>query len=150
MTDLEISPHPEDNCQRCGGLNPVWWVDSDRYNTAVNRAEVVCPTCFVFAHEAATGMRCVWTLVPDGPFRWIEDEGRSTPFLPVQVVTVSAEPVPSWTVDDTFPQRVADEAHRDAGPGSRGHTFGHCLACLSIYAAVMSVLRASASGRSEP
>jgi hypothetical protein len=73
--------HPEDFCQRCGGRNPVWWVDSDRYNTAVNRAEIVCPTCFVFAHEEATGMRCVWTLVPDGPFRWIEDDGRPTPFL---------------------------------------------------------------------
>ena len=52
----------------------------------------------------------------------------------------------AWTVDDTFPQKVADEAHRSAGPGSRGHTFGRCLACHSIYTAVMSVLRTSDNG----
>lgn len=52
----------------------------------------------------------------------------------------------AWMVDDTFPQKVADEAHRSAGPGSRGHTFGRCLACHSIYAAVMSVLRTVDSG----
>lgn len=74
-------PHPEDFCQRCGGRNIIWNVDSDRYNTAVNRSEIVCPTCFVLAHESATGMRCVWTLAPDGPFRWIDDNGRPTPFI---------------------------------------------------------------------
>lgn len=74
--------HPEDFCERCGGRNVTWFVDSDRFNTAVNRSEVVCPSCFVVAHEAATGMRTAWELVPSTPFRWIEDAGRSTPFLP--------------------------------------------------------------------
>jgi hypothetical protein len=29
--------HPEDFCQRCGARNPVWNVDSDRYNTGDGR-----------------------------------------------------------------------------------------------------------------
>lgn len=73
--------YDEGKCERCGGRNPVWSVDSDRYNMALNRSETVCPTCFVFAHERATGMKTVWELHPMTPFRWIEDEGRPTPFL---------------------------------------------------------------------
>lgn len=73
--------HPEYICQRCGGRNPVWNVDSDRYNMAVNRSEIVCPTCFIIAHEKATGMSTVWQLNPMVPFKWIEDEGRETPFM---------------------------------------------------------------------
>lgn len=75
-----MADHPEDRCGRCGGRNVVWNVDSDRYNTAVNRSEIVCPTCFVIAHEAATGMSTVWQLTPMCPFRWIDPEGRPTPF----------------------------------------------------------------------
>jgi hypothetical protein len=72
--------YDEGRCGRCGGVNPVWSVDSDRYNMAVCRSETVCPSCFVTAHEAATGMSTVWALTPMAPFRWIEDEGRVTPF----------------------------------------------------------------------
>lgn len=72
--------HPEDTCKRCGRPNPVWWVDSDRYNTAVNRSEIVCPVCFIEAHERATGMTTSWKLEPAAPFRWIDPDGRSTPF----------------------------------------------------------------------
>jgi len=64
--------HPERTCQRCGNLNPVWWIDSDRWNLAVpNRSPILCPSCFVVAHEAATGMRAIWELVPH-TFKWIE------------------------------------------------------------------------------
>lgn len=73
--------HPEAFCGRCGRLNPSWVVHSDRYNTAVNRSEIVCPSCFMLAHEAATGMTCTWSLVPATPFRWVDDGGRSTPFI---------------------------------------------------------------------
>lgn len=73
--------HPEHFCQRCGGRNPNWFVASDRYNTAVNRSEIICPTCFVFAHQEATGMKCLWELIPGSHFSWIEDEGRTTPFF---------------------------------------------------------------------
>lgn len=73
--------HPEEYCHRCGGKNVwSWHVDSDRFNTAMGPpAEhqwngIVCPGCFVELHEAATGMRCSWTLVPYTPFRWIEDD----------------------------------------------------------------------------
>lgn len=75
--------HPEDFCQRCGARNPVWTVDSDRFNTAVNRSEIVCPSCFIFAHEKATGMATVWQLTPYAPFRWISPEGEPTPFISV-------------------------------------------------------------------
>lgn len=73
--------HPEDQCQRCGGININWTVDSDRFNTAANRSEIICPTCFVVAHEAATGMSCCWSIQPATPFRWIDDTGRPTPFV---------------------------------------------------------------------
>ena len=80
-TDRGEAPHPEDFCDLCGGKNPVWWVDSDRWNMALNQAVIACPSCFVAAHEAATGMHCMWKLEPATPFRWIEDEGRPTPFV---------------------------------------------------------------------
>lgn len=69
------SVDPEHFCDRCGGLNCVWFVDSDRWNTAVgvdHRGLILCPSCFVLAHEQATGMGTVWKLVPDVPFKWIE------------------------------------------------------------------------------
>lgn len=66
---------------QCGGRDPSWFVASDRFNTALNSGAIVCPTCFVFAHEEATGMYTSWELVPASPFRWIEYEGRPTPWL---------------------------------------------------------------------
>jgi hypothetical protein len=73
--------HPEDFCHRCGGKNPTWFIDSDRFNMAMGPTErhlwngIICPGCFVDLHEAATGMHTVWTLTPwpQTPFRWIED-----------------------------------------------------------------------------
>lgn len=63
--------HPEDYCHLCGGVNPSWWVDSDRFNTAFPDEPhiIVCPGCFTVAHEAATGLRCSWRLSPSTPFR---------------------------------------------------------------------------------
>ena len=67
--------HPEDYCHRCGGRNPSWSVDSDRFNAAFGPPSehpyqgIVCPGCFVEAHEAATGLTCSWELVPATPFR---------------------------------------------------------------------------------
>lgn len=61
--------HPEERCQRCGRANPVWVADSDRFNLAVGRSAIVCPSCFVIAHEEATGLRCVWELRPSTPFK---------------------------------------------------------------------------------
>lgn len=81
MTLSTEGSHPEDTCQRCGRFNPVWWVDSDRWNMALNRSEIVCPSCFVKAHEKATGMHTSWRLVPETPFQWIEPAGRETPFI---------------------------------------------------------------------
>lgn len=81
IVDKKVSDHPEAVCERCGGLNPIWYVDSDRFITAVNRSEIICPTCFIIAHEAATGMTTLWGLEPHSPFRWIEDEGKETPLI---------------------------------------------------------------------
>lgn len=64
-----MTEHPEAFCGRCGRSNPVWVADSDRFNLAVGRAEIVCPSCFVAAHEEATGLTCVWELRPYSPFR---------------------------------------------------------------------------------
>ncbi len=67
---------PEDYCHKCGGVNvPSWSVDSDRFNMAFSREHayggIVCPGCFVVAHERATGMYTTWKLVPDAmvPFQ---------------------------------------------------------------------------------
>lgn len=71
---------PEDYCHRCGGRNPSsWFVDSDRFNTAFGPPMnhpyngIVCPGCFVEAHEAATGLTVSWHLVPGGNFVHIDD-----------------------------------------------------------------------------
>lgn len=61
--------HPEDYCHKCGNRNiPSWSVDSDRFNAAFGSDHpyqgIVCPTCFVLAHEAATGLTATWRLVP--------------------------------------------------------------------------------------
>lgn len=69
--------HPEDICERCGGNNPTWSVDSDRFNMAVEalgltKVVIICPGCFVEGHEKASGMHCSWKLVPATPFRWPE------------------------------------------------------------------------------
>lgn len=61
--------HPEDFCHHCGGRNvPSWFVDSDRFNTAFGQQHpysgIVCPGCFVDAHEKATGLTTTWELVP--------------------------------------------------------------------------------------
>lgn len=63
--------HPETYCHRCGNLNvPSWWVDSDRWNIATandprTSTVILCPSCFVAAHEAATGLHSTWRLVPE-------------------------------------------------------------------------------------
>ena len=73
--------HPETFCHRCGGRNvQSWYVESDRFNLAFGPPDqhpyngIVCPGCFVAAHEAATGMTVTWMLVPSPmtPFRHIE------------------------------------------------------------------------------
>lgn len=70
--------HSEDHCQRCGAPNPSWFVDSDRFNAAMDAlgltsAVIVCVGCFVEGHEKATGMTCSWKIAPATPFRWPEE-----------------------------------------------------------------------------
>lgn len=67
--------HPEGDCQECGRSNEgSWFVDSDRFNAAMHaigrgRGAIVCPSCFIAAHERATGLSTSWRLVPATPFR---------------------------------------------------------------------------------
>lgn len=68
MTTIEPD-HPEYACERCGRRNIVWYVDSDRFNAAVGRSAIVCPSCFVIAHEEATGLTCMWELRPATHFK---------------------------------------------------------------------------------
>lgn len=74
--------HPEDYCHRCGSRNAgSWSVDSDRFNAAVDalgltNVTIICPSCFVYGHEKATGLRCSWQLVVGTPFHPIENARR--------------------------------------------------------------------------
>lgn len=71
--------HPEDYCHRCGGRNLSWFVESDLFNTAYPGRHpyngIVCPGCFVEAHERATGLTTTWELRPtlSHPFRQIPE-----------------------------------------------------------------------------
>ena len=61
--------HPEDFCHRCGNRNPVWYVDSDRWNLAVDHLDrgnltVLDPACFIELWEAKTGLKAAWDLTP--------------------------------------------------------------------------------------
>lgn len=81
----------EDYCHRCGCRNITWSIESDRFNLAMGSPPaahqwngIICPACFVELHEAATGLRCSWSLVPLTHFHWIQEiEGptneRTTP-----------------------------------------------------------------------
>lgn len=75
IQEFPVDEHPETTCDRCGGPNlPSWWVDSDRFNAAMeaiglHRGVIVCPQCFVEGHEKATGMTTSWELRPSTPFR---------------------------------------------------------------------------------
>lgn len=70
----------EQRCQNCGGRNvSSWWVDSDRYNLAVDalsipRGWIICPGCFEAGHMLATGMVTSWELRPSIPFTWVEQD----------------------------------------------------------------------------
>lgn len=71
--------HPEDYCHRCGAHNLSWHVDSDRFNAAMKSlgltsGAIVCPSCFVEGHEAATGLRASWEVRPSTPFRHAADD----------------------------------------------------------------------------
>lgn len=56
-------PHPEDFCESCGGPNIVWWVDSNHWNKATDRSDILCPICFVQRWTEATGLtKIVWEL----------------------------------------------------------------------------------------
>lgn len=72
--------HPESRCQLCGGVNPVWSIESDRWNAAFpeHRGVIACPGCFTAHHQANTGMSTGWKLVPAAPFHWITPPGAIT------------------------------------------------------------------------
>jgi hypothetical protein len=60
--------HPEDFCHRCGRRNPCW--SASRAAWAVARGDdhgggIVCPSCFIELHEAATGAKVNWGLTVD-------------------------------------------------------------------------------------
>lgn len=58
--------HPEDYCHRCGKAIPVWHADSELWFTAFPEARgsdgggIMCPSCFAFAYEQATGTTPIW------------------------------------------------------------------------------------------
>ena len=73
-----MNDNPENFCDRCDRENVSWFVDSDRWNMAAEalglpREAILCPSCFVIGHEAATQMTCSWSMQAGTPFRWIEE-----------------------------------------------------------------------------
>ncbi len=47
-------------CQKCFGLNPVWYCDSLMWNTVMgNDGGILCPTCFMLKAQAA-GSCTLW------------------------------------------------------------------------------------------
>jgi hypothetical protein len=65
-----VNFHPEDFCHRCGQRNPGWWVDFEHWKEATHMlgrgsVSIVCPTCFIFLWEKATGQQAHWQLVLD-------------------------------------------------------------------------------------
>lgn len=53
----------EDECHECGSTNPVWYAPSEDWNLAtakIGREAILCPSCFIFLYERATGEEPVW------------------------------------------------------------------------------------------
>lgn len=56
-----------ENCQRCGGRNMTWFIDSDIWNRVMKQYlyTIVCPVCFAKLAES-NGIQCTgWQLVPE-------------------------------------------------------------------------------------
>ncbi|HEU5026640.1 MAG TPA: hypothetical protein VFV01_17115 [Spirillospora sp.] len=73
--------HPEDFCHQCGQRNPVWWADSELWNTttaglARGQMGVLCPSCFAAGWEAATGLPVIWELRLDPGSRALGEADR--------------------------------------------------------------------------
>lgn len=66
--------HPEYLCERCHGLNVVWFAPSQIWNQAHGEFDILCPVCFVSLAEAAGIKPTAWQIAPEG---YSEHEGRA-------------------------------------------------------------------------
>ncbi len=71
------------HCERCGGLNPVWYAPSPLWNAVVGYREILsiwCPTCFGDAMHAkgiARTMRVTYDHL-DAEIPWVHPvDGRT-------------------------------------------------------------------------
>ena len=112
----EPGDHPEDTCYDCGRSNFEWWVAGDRWLLAVGgpNGPVLCPRCFVRRWEAATGMTCMWQLVPDD--RTIRSRRAALPDLatPPSQALVCAEGGDAEVLREWQHARQAEDAEKVA------------------------------------
>jgi hypothetical protein len=85
--DPALRPHPEETCERCGGLNVLsWHAPSPLWNavlrdpvTREDRWSIICPRCFAeLAEESVVGSSAGWHWAPCGePLpEWDMGDGR--------------------------------------------------------------------------
>lgn len=67
-----VDDDPEPTCGDCGGLNFVWFVESDLWNFVVpERVAFICPRCFTIRAEKVLLGVTSWRLVPESePHYW--------------------------------------------------------------------------------
>jgi hypothetical protein len=52
-------------CQKCGAMNPIWWVDDEVWNViADTREDILCPNCFMHLADSK-GYGGIWRLHTD-------------------------------------------------------------------------------------
>lgn len=57
----------EQNCEKCGSDNIVWFVNSVLWNKYAGNSSILCITCFVQFAEAQGFLPTAWELVPENP-----------------------------------------------------------------------------------
>jgi hypothetical protein len=58
-------------CQKCVGVNPVWWVEDEVWNAVMGSAAgILCPACFIAEAELkGIGRTGAWQLYPPSSLR---------------------------------------------------------------------------------
>jgi hypothetical protein len=65
MIPNDNQAHAEDICERCGGPNIVWFVESPLWNKHTPDASIICPICFVKAAESQGFIPTAWVIAPE-------------------------------------------------------------------------------------
>ena len=55
----------ESVCERCKGVNVVWFVNSELWNKYAKDHDIICPLCFIELAESQGYEPTAWELVPE-------------------------------------------------------------------------------------